>query len=94
MKISYDGSKRDKTLGERGLDFKDAVQVFAAPTVTFVDDRWDYKEVRWLTIGRLSERMVAVVWTQRGDVRHIISMRKCNEREQQKFGAQLAGRRQ
>ncbi|MFZ0604911.1 MAG: BrnT family toxin [Roseiarcus sp.] len=30
-----------------------------------------------------------VVWTPRGDARHIISMRKCNAREQTKYGQRL-----
>jgi uncharacterized DUF497 family protein len=33
--------------------------------------------------------MVVVVWTQRGEARHIISMRKANEREQAKYGQYL-----
>jgi uncharacterized protein len=32
---------------------------------------------------------VMIVWTERGDDRHVMSMRKCNEREQQRFGEQL-----
>ena len=86
MRISYDPVKRDRTLAERRLDFKDAARVFAAPTVSFVDDRRDYGEVRWISVGHLDGRLMLIVWTQRGDRRHIISMRKANEREQEKFG--------
>ena len=31
--------------------------------------------------------MVVLVWTPRGEVRRIISMRKANDREQNRFGA-------
>ena len=89
MKISYDPAKRDRTLAERGLDFEDAVQVFAGKTIDYVDDRFDYAEVRWISVGLLHGRMIVVVWTRRGDVRHIISMRKANGREQEKHGRQL-----
>jgi hypothetical protein len=37
----------------------------------------------------LDERLIMVVWTQRGDTRRIISMRKCNAREQRRYGKQL-----
>ena len=89
MEISYDAEKRDWTLRERGLDFDDAVQVFAGTTIDFIDDRKEYGEVRWLSFGHLLGRLLVVVWTQRGDARHIISMRKANEREQEKFERQL-----
>jgi uncharacterized DUF497 family protein len=89
VKLSYDPHKRARTLAERGLDFDDAVQVFAGATVDFVDDRYDNGETRWLSFGHLGQRMVAVVWTRRGDTRHVISMRKANGREQEKYGRQL-----
>ena len=89
MKISYDPAKRDRTLAVRGLDFEDAVQVFAGKTIDYVDDRFDYAEVRWISVGLLHGRMIVVVWTRRGEVRHIISMRKANGREQEKHGRQL-----
>ena len=32
-------------------------------------------------VGFLADRMVMVVWTPRNEARHVISMRKCNDRE-------------
>jgi hypothetical protein len=90
MEISYDREKRAKTLAERGLDFDDAVRVFDGSTVDVLDDRTDYGEERYQTVGLLNDRLVMVVWTPRAEnARHIISMRKCNEREKEKFGRQL-----
>lgn len=89
MKISYDPAKRAKVLAERGLDFEDAVSVFDGQTIDVIDDRRDYGEVRWATFGWLHRRLVVVVWTPRGESRHIISMRKCNERERKIYEAQL-----
>jgi uncharacterized DUF497 family protein len=37
-------------------------------------------------VGFLDGRMVVVAWTPRGEARRIISMRKANEREQERFG--------
>jgi uncharacterized DUF497 family protein len=84
--ITFDPPKRLRTLSERGIDFAvDAEKVFAGETRTIVDDRFDYGEVRRLTIGRLNDRMVFMVWTQRGENRHIISMRYCHAKEQARF---------
>ena len=67
---------------ERGLDFSDAVVVFAGFTVEFEDTRKNYGETRVICYGLLEGRMVVVGYTPRGADRHIFSMRKANEREQ------------
>lgn len=82
MRISYDPSKREKALADRGLDFVDAVVVFDGLTVEVEDTRKDYGEKRIICYGLLAGRMVVVGYTPRGTVRHIFSMRKANDREQ------------
>jgi uncharacterized DUF497 family protein len=89
VRITYDPAKRDRTLSERGLDFRDAAKVFAGPALTLTDERRDYGEIRYQTYGLLGDRLVMLVWTKHGDRHHIISMRKCNDREQTRFRAQL-----
>jgi uncharacterized DUF497 family protein len=37
----------------------------------------------------LTDRMVVLVWTPRGEARHIISMRKANDREQRRYEDRL-----
>jgi len=92
--ITYDPAKREETLRDRGLDFKDADEVFAGPTLTRQDLREDYGEDRYQTVGFLRGRTVFVVWTPRGDETRIISMRKANASEQARLGQQFgeAGR--
>ena len=53
--------------------------------LTRQDDRFDYGETRYVTVGRLDDRWVAFVWTPRGTARRIISMRHCHEREAKKI---------
>ncbi|MBF0310224.1 MAG: BrnT family toxin [Magnetococcales bacterium] len=89
MKLIYDPQKRAKTLLERGLDFERAEEVLTSRHITVRDDRWDYGELRQVTMGYLDDRVVVVVWTVRGEFRRIISMRKANEREQRCFRDQL-----
>jgi len=48
---------------------------FAGPPPTWLDDRFDYGEARWLTAGFLAGRVVLIAWTQRGASRRVISMR-------------------
>jgi uncharacterized DUF497 family protein len=86
MKITCDPVKRATTLATRGLDFEDAAEVFRGDTLDFPDARRDYGELRMLTVGHLRGRMVIVIWTPRGNARHVISMRKANAREKARFG--------
>ncbi len=90
MKISFDPAKREKTLRERGVDFLDAVTVFAGPVHTFEDDRFEYPERRYVTAGLLAGRMMIIIWTPTSDGRRVISMRKANAREKSNYQEQLA----
>jgi len=83
MKITFDPSKRDLMLKHRGLDFARAGEVFTGRTITVVDGRFDYGEVRFITAAYLDGRMVVVVWTARDEIHHIISMRHCHAKEEE-----------
>ncbi len=89
MAITFDPVKRDRNLAQRGLDFADAADVLDGPKFQFADDRQDYGEVRITTVGLLKDRMVVIIWTNRDEDRHIISMRKANEREQKRYRERL-----
>jgi uncharacterized DUF497 family protein len=81
MRITCDPAKRQRTLAERGLDMRRAKEVFAGVHLTRIDDRFDYGEPRFVTVGMLDSRLVVFVWTPRGSVRRAISKRHCHERE-------------
>ena len=81
MRIKCDPAKRQRTLQERGLDMRRAKEIFAGYHFTRVDDRFDYGEPRFTTVGWLDSRLVVFVWTPRGTARRIVSMRHCHERE-------------
>lgn len=83
--ITFDPAKRELTLKMRGLDFADAALLFAGRTATVEDARFEYGETRFRTAGFLRGRLVVVVWTLRGEARHIISMRHCHAKEQKKW---------
>ncbi len=83
MRVTFDPAKRDLTLRHRGLDLARAGEIFAGRTATIVDERFDYGETRFITAGQLDSRVVVMVWTQRGEARHIISMRHCHAKEEE-----------
>lgn len=85
MRLTFDPSKRAKTLAERGLDFADVKIVFAGVTVEVEDTRKDYGETRIICYGHLQGRLVVVGYVPRGASRHIFSMRKANAREQERL---------
>jgi uncharacterized DUF497 family protein len=86
MDVEFDPAKRKAILDARKLDMADAGKVFDGATLTVEDDRKDYGEQRYITVGRLGGRMV---WTPRGEVRRIISLRKANGKEQKAYGPRL-----
>jgi uncharacterized DUF497 family protein len=89
MRITFDPTKRDKALAERGLDFDDAALIFAGVTLEVEDTRKNYGETRVICCGMLDGRMIVVGYTPRGADRHIFSMRKANEREQKRIAPLL-----
>ena len=89
MDIEFDTARRDATLEARGPDMADAGEVFAGATLTVEDEREDYGEPRFITIGHMGGRMVVLVWTPRGAARRIVSLRKANDREQRLYGPRL-----
>ncbi len=85
MKITCDPGKRAAILETRCIDLREAAEVFAGPTATWPDDRFDDGEVRQLTAGVLAGRVVLIAWTQRGAARRLISKRYCHAKEVRKF---------
>jgi uncharacterized DUF497 family protein len=85
MKITYDKNKRIRTLEERGVDFEDALEVFSGETFEIEDNRKDYGEKRIICYGFLNNRMMVIGYVERGNDRHIFTMRKANEKEQKKI---------
>jgi hypothetical protein len=89
MRFTWHEPKRQDTLAKRGLDFADSEQVFAGPTFTFEDDRRDYGEQRWVTLGLLGSKVVVIVHTESDDEIRVISMREAEPNEQRLFFSNL-----
>ena len=89
MRIAWGPKKRADTLEHRGLAFEDAALVFSGRHATRQDNRKDYSEARYVSAGFLKERFVVVVWTDREDARHIISMRHGHEKEEKRWRSEM-----
>jgi uncharacterized protein len=90
MQFEWDEAKKRSNFAKHGLDFADAEQVLNGPCVTFADDRFDYGEERFITLGLLGGRVVVIAHAPGGDdITRIISMRKANRREQKIYQKRL-----
>ena len=85
MELEFDEEKRRLTLINRGLDFDHANHLFEGCHFTSEDNRFDYGETRYISIGMIGADVVVVVWTERQKRRRIISMRKANSDERGEY---------
>jgi len=85
MRFTWNEVKRKLNIRKHGIDFADAHKVFAGPTFTFEDARFDYGEQRWITIGLCNLSTVVIAHTETEDEIHLISIRKAEKYEQEIF---------
>jgi uncharacterized DUF497 family protein len=86
MQFEWDAAKNRENIRKHRIDFADVPDVFDGPMLIELDQRADYNEERWLGIGFLHNIAVVVVWMERqADVLRIISARKANRHERQRF---------
>ena len=79
--IVWSERKRAQNLKVHGIDFADAKRVFAGVTYTFEDDRFDYGEQRFVTLGLLAGIPVSIAHTENSHAIRVISFRKATRRE-------------
>ena len=90
QEFEWDEDKRQFNAQKHLIDFADAVDIFQGDTVTVEDDRFDYGEQRFITLGLLKGLVIAVTHTERGDVTRLISARKATKYEQITYFNQIA----
>nr|WP_283755522.1 BrnT family toxin [Roseofilum acuticapitatum] len=90
MEFEWDEAKRLANLRKHGIDFIDVPRVFDGDIITVEDDRFDYGEQRFITLGLLQSRVVVIVHTEREDYTRIISARKATKYEEQSYFQQLS----
>ena len=88
MKIEFDSTKNEKNILERGISFELAADFNLATAKIWPDARKDYAEARYIALGYIGERLFSMVFTVRGDILRIISLRKANKREVRNYEKQ------
>jgi uncharacterized DUF497 family protein len=81
VRFEWDEAKHARTLRDRGLGFDDGARIFAGRVVIWRDARRDYREERFRAVGETEGDILHVVFTWRGDVMRIISVRRANRKE-------------
>jgi hypothetical protein len=83
MEMEFDAAKNERNLKLRGISFELAVQ-FDFDGALEVEQLVD-GEVRHFALGYICDRLHALVYTLRGDVLRIVSLRKANKREAMRY---------
>ncbi len=79
----WDEQKRQRNIEKHGIDFLAVVEIFDMPHLTCPADFDD--EERFITIGLYQQRELAVIWTERGQNKRIISIRRARHAERQAY---------
>jgi uncharacterized DUF497 family protein len=88
--FEWDDQKRGLNLAKHGIDFDSAIEVFYGPIILHQSDR--NNEERWTALGYSDNRLIVVVFTQRGDVIRIISARSARKNEEREYRNAKVGR--
>ncbi|MSP02161.1 MAG: BrnT family toxin [Acetobacteraceae bacterium] len=83
--FEWDDAKSQRNALTRALPFDLAIELFEGPIVVQTDNRRDYGETRTRTIGTVNGLVLVCVYTDRGSVRRIISLRDANRRERDAY---------
>ncbi|MDR5762131.1 BrnT family toxin [Caballeronia sp. LZ035] len=83
--ITFDPLKDAINCLQHGVSLKLASEIAWGEVVLEVDDRRDYGEVREVGYMPIRGRMFCVVFTRRNESRRIISLRRANDREIEKY---------
>jgi uncharacterized DUF497 family protein len=86
MQFEWDSAKAGSNVAKHGVPFPYATRVFLDP-LRVESEVARGEEVRVFTLGMVEGRVLVVVHTRRGRVTRIISARKANRREQEKYHA-------
>jgi uncharacterized protein len=95
MRFEWDEGKRRENWERRKVDFLEAVAIFNDPEIIeSVDTREEYGEERVQALGQASGTFYLVVYTWRGEARHVITAWKVGEHGKRRYQAAFARRDQ
>ena len=89
MDFEWDEAKRRANILKHGIDFANAIEIFARRLVENEDRRRDYGERRVVAAGEAGGRVLRIVYTRRGDRYRIISARRARRDERRAYYASV-----
>jgi uncharacterized protein len=90
VRFEWDEKKRRINIRKHGIDFADVPAMFELDTVTVIDDRFEYGEIRYQTLGLLKSHVILVVHTESETVIRIISARKATKYEEEIYFREIS----
>lgn len=87
--FEWDEAKRSLVLAKHDIDLVEAARILDGPVLIVPSDR--HAEPRWLAIGMLNGREIALVFTRRGDNIRLISARRAKDHERRAYHTRLSG---
>ncbi len=85
MRITFDPAKNERNLAERGLSFERVAELDWRTAIAAEDTRWDCGERRVRVLALLDGPLHVAVVTYRNDATHVISFRKANRKEVERY---------
>ncbi len=90
LEFEWDQAKAKSNLEKHGVSFITAAAIFENERTEIIDDRLDYGEVRWISLGCAGIDIYRVVFTWRGSKRvRIISAQKANRDEKEIYYGEI-----
>ena len=85
MKFNFDSNKDAINLAKHQLSLADAAKLDWMAALIWVDSRRDYGEIRQIGLVPMNQRLYVVVFVDKKTERRIISLRKANNREYERY---------
>ena len=81
MRIEFDPTKDAANETKHGVSLSIAGELDWESALVWVDDRFEYNEIRMIALAPKTAILYYVAFVDRGEVRRIISLRRANRRE-------------
>jgi uncharacterized protein len=81
MRIEFDPAKDAGNQAKPGVSLALAEELDWDAALVWVDDRFEYGELRMIALAPKTEILYYVAFVERSDARRIISLRRANRRE-------------
>ncbi len=85
--FEWDDVKAESNFAKHRISFDDEIAASADPAIVIVATiREEDGEDRFKAIGRIGDRVFTIVYTERNEVKRLISARRANAKEEKRYG--------